>query len=215
MIADSPEPPTPGSLNPLLVTWRKGEPILRCHDSRFGGNEYNPSEHGSGRFRPLRTDDEFVPVLYGADVFEGALAESVFHDVLAGTPEQRVFVSRFRTWVRSTIAPNRDLRLVQLFGFGLRRLGLERRHLIETGHEAYPYTARWALALYGHPEQPDGIVWMSRLYDEAHSLMLFGTRVGRVELDVVDVPLALGAEVGLRTISLLAAEADITVVDDS
>ena len=197
-----------------MVTWRRGDRIFRCHDSAFGGTQYNPSPNGASRFRPFRADGTVVPVIYGADVFQGALAETVFHGVLGGDGESRVFSSRFRTWQRSLIAPKRDLRLVDLSTFGLRRLGLERRHLIDTGPDAYPYTARWATVLHAHAERPDGLLWVSRLYDLARSLILFGTRVPFTDLEVVDVPLPLGVDPGLSNLRAAAEEAAITLVED-
>jgi hypothetical protein len=211
-----PEPPrSPVSLDPLITVWPEGHRIIRCHDSAFGGTQYNPSPDGSSRFRPFSAAGAVVPVMYGADLFEGALAETLFHGVLGGDAESRVFLSRYRTWTRSTIAPKRELRLIELSTFGLRRLGLERRHLIDTGPDAYAYTARWATALYKHPARPDGLLWVSRLYDVAKSMILFGTRVPFSDLAVVDVPLALAVDPGLSAVMQAATYAAINVVHES
>jgi hypothetical protein len=57
------------------------------------------------------------------------------------------------------VQPRRPLRLVDLSGHGLARVGADAR--LAAG-ESYDPPHRWALAIHDHPKQPDGIVYTSR-----------------------------------------------------
>jgi hypothetical protein len=60
---------------------------------------------------------------------------------------------------RSRVEAIKDLRLVDLTGPGLARIRADGR--LTTGD--YRVAQRWSLALHRHPDQPDGIMWRSRL----------------------------------------------------
>ena len=68
--------------------------------------------------------------------------------------------SRWRGCARglARIESNRPLRLVDLTGAGLARLGADER--LCAGD--YDVAQRWALALFRHPERPDGLYYRSR-----------------------------------------------------
>jgi RES domain len=127
-----PDPPPSGTFCPLLEVWSRGSRIVRAHKSDFGATELNPG-YGSGRFHPL-TDSrgQAVPTLYGSSCLEGALAETVFHGVPVRGRGRYLRSSVLKTYLVSVVIPRRDLRLVQLHGFGLRRLGLSRSELIDS-----------------------------------------------------------------------------------
>ena len=137
-------PAPPEIPDPLLETWAAGRLLMRCHNVFFGATELNPGL-GSGRFHPF-TDQlgHTVPVLYGAEDFDGALSETVFHGVATGSRSRLVRHSSLRPLVLSTLRPRRDLLLAQLHGHGLRRLGLDRSALIDSEADTYPNTALWA-----------------------------------------------------------------------
>ena len=62
------------------------------------------------------------------------------------------------------------------------------------GLAAYAETVRWAEAIHRDLLGLDGLLWTSRQQDEAHAVLLFGTRVGRGDLDIVSTePLDRGA----------------------
>ena len=211
MSGGPPDPPPPDQLDPLLRTWEAGTPIFRCHNASWGATEYNGSP-SPGRFRPFDDDRRVVPTIYGADVFEGALSESVFHDVPVRGGSRKVLAHRLRPVVRNVFAPKEPLKLVALTSRGLARLGLHRTELIDTPPDAYPFTARWASALYAHETRPHGLLWVSRQYDESYAVVLFEPRVPRDTLEVVDVPLPLGGDPGLGMVRTAAEEAGIALV---
>jgi len=186
---------------------------VRCHDSSFGATEFNPG-FGHGRFHPFKSArGDGVPTLYGASALDGALSESIFHSVpLHGpSPLRAIRRSVLRPMQISTLAPRRDLKLVQLHGFGLRRLGVSRVELIEADH--YPSTVSWAAAFHAWSDEVDGLVWVSRLHDTAFSLVLFGDRVARADLEVVEPPLAIFLGEGFSRIEEAAERAKITILE--
>ncbi|MPQ67946.1 RES domain-containing protein [Pseudomonas sp. MWU12-2323] len=79
--------------------------------------------------------------------------------------------------VHSEVHSTRDLVLADLGSVALRKLGVPRRHLIDTEKDQYPATRQWAAAI--HTQCPDiqGLSWVSRQADSARAVMLFGDRV--------------------------------------
>lgn len=63
----------------------------------------------------------------------------------------------------------RPLRLVDLTGSGLARIGADAR----LTSSDYGISQRWALALWAHPEQPDGILYPARRDPSRHSVAIF------------------------------------------
>jgi hypothetical protein len=192
--------------------WEQGRSIVRCHNVQFGATEFNPG-FGRGRFHPfLDGKGQAVPTLYGAGSVEGALSETVFHDVPVRGAMRRIRASSLRPLVISTIAAKRTLRLGQLHTNGLRRLQVSRAELIDGDSRSYGTTVLWARALHGCREDLDGLVWVSRLHDTSRALVLFGDRVARRDLEVVEVPLPLFEGRGFDKVWNAAEEAGITLV---
>lgn len=200
-------------LDPLIQIWERGEEVFRCHSVAFGATEFNPGL-GRGRFHPLfDAEDRPVPTLYGAGSLDGALSETVFHSVPVQGSGRQVRTSTLAPLVISSLLPLRDLRLAQLHGYGLRRLGVTRSALLESEADTYGETVRWAAALHRAPHRVDGLVWVSRQHDTSLALILFGDRVQREDLLVCmpTLPLAFGA--GLERVRSAAEAADITLVE--
>jgi hypothetical protein len=205
-------PPDPSLLDPLVEEWKRGKSMIRCHNVQFGATEFNPGV-GKGRFHPFSDlAGQVVATLYGASSIEGALSETVFHDVPVRGPVRRIRRSSLRPLVVSTLASQRVLRLAQLHTTGLRRLQVSRAELIDSGSGSYPATLLWAQALHRCRDDLDGLVWVSRLHDTSRALMLFGDRVSRADLEVIEPPLPLFAGRGFRKVRQAAEEAGITLV---
>jgi hypothetical protein len=207
-----PAPPDPSELNPLIHEWDAGRPILRCHDTRFAATEFNRTG-SEGRFRPVRSKGRIVGTVYGAQDDAGAIAESVFRPIPVGTAVRQVGRARLVPLMISTLASNRTLRLASLHGNGLRRAGASRAQLIDSEADQYAALAAWGQALHDCPATPDGIIWRSRHYDDSYTFMLFGDRVRRHDLQVVEPPLPLAVGRGLERVMELAEQADITIID--
>jgi hypothetical protein len=186
--------------------------MVRCHDSRFGATEFNRTS-SEGRFRPVRRGGRIVGTLYGAQDDAAAVAEHVFRPVPVDAAVRRVRRARLVPVMISTLAARRALRLASLHGHGLRRVGATRAQLVDSDASEYPALAGWGQALHDCGAAPDGIVWRSRHYDEAYAFLLFGDRVRRAELEVVEPPVPLAAGRGLERVMELAEQAGITVVE--
>jgi hypothetical protein len=206
--------PDPHAVEPLLLRWEKGSPLIRCHDVRFGATEFNPGL-GSGRFHSF--DDlksgKTVPVLYTAADFDGALSETVFHNVAVRGPGKKVGRFMLEAMVVSTLACERDLILAQLYGYGLNRLGVSRLELIESGAEDYEQTAAWAQALHACDETIDGLIWVSRQNDGSRAIVLFGDRVPRSALRIARNPVTLYISPGFDQVQEAAEKAGILILD--
>jgi RES domain len=165
------------------------------------------------RFRPFTSRGRTVPTIYGSQAITGALSETLFHLVPPGGPDRRVSQSKLMSFMISTLAPQRDLQLVDLRDDALEDLGLTRAGLIDSPAEAYPETATWASAFFHSRAQPDGLIWNARQKPETLAFVLFGRgRVGRRELDVVRPPEPLAVGPGLDLVYEAAEELDLTIV---
>jgi hypothetical protein len=207
------DPPSPSSLRPLPFVWEKDRPFIRCHQSRFGGAEFNPGK-GIGRFHPF-TDahGKVVPTLYAADHLEGALSETIFRAIPFRGPDKRLERSALSSIVASTLTCARDLILAQLFGFGLRRLGVSRLELIEADSDQYGRTAAWAKAIHECDKGIDGMIWVSRQNDGTRALLLFGDRVPATTLRTSGSPTPLFEGPGYDDVLIAADRAGILIVD--
>ncbi|WP_158726492.1 RES domain-containing protein [Tomitella fengzijianii] len=163
-----PAPPAP--FLPRAELLPRGHRLYRVHSSVRTVAEFNPG-HGS-RTRFAFFGDPVVPVLYAADTAEAALAESLLHDVPAAGG--LLPYSAYRDKVMGLVEVRRRLRLASLRGLGLRRLGIEARHVTDTAASEYPRTVAWAQA--AHAAGFDGVAWTSRKCNDARAVVLFGDR---------------------------------------
>jgi len=207
-----PAPPNPQTLDPLMTIWPAGKQITRCHPSTFGATEFNPRARTPGRFRPIRVGKRVVATLYAADNSDGAISETVFHDVPVEGTDKRVRLSRFDIVLLSTLEIERDLQLIRLHGHGFQRLHINRASLIESEADRYREVALWGQALHDCPARADGLVWRSRHYDDSYAVLLFGDRLRRRDLQVAAPSLPLAIARGLEMVEAAAEDAGITLV---
>lgn len=155
-----------------LETMAAGTRLLRVHDRYRGEVEFNPSPRPIARFRPIGAP--VVPTLYAGVDEDVAIAEGLFHNVPIRPDVIRQYpLTGLDGRVISELAPNRELSLIQLHGYGLQRLGVTHGELIETPAAAYKWTARWAHAIHAAAPQADGLVWMSRRFTGRTAVMLW------------------------------------------
>jgi hypothetical protein len=196
--AEVPDPPDFRTTSPLIGEWPRGLDIARVYDPRYPLDAFHPGERDEvrGRFHFfIGRSGRRVPVLYGAQGHDAALAETVFHDVPIHARTRFVPARRFEHLALGVLRPTRPLRLVELFGHGLDRLRLRPENLTATEADAYPRTVDWARALHHALDDADGLVWMSRGFNAERALVLFGDRVAAVDLEPVPEtrePLAAG-----------------------
>ena len=184
--------PTAGSLDAKLLRWGAGEIMYRVHDSVYSVDSFNSSPLGNARFSPIRdSGGEVIPTLYAATTPQGALMETIFHDVPYKPGFKRVSVSRLERKLSSTLVFQSDFELVDLSKVGLRRLGVHPKTLIDTTKAHYPETRKWAELLYTAYPQAQGLLWTSRQDDRARAIVLFGTRVGALALHDTEASIPL------------------------
>lgn len=173
-VPDPPERP-----DPLFESWPTSDPVFRVHHQQVRPGAFNPGPRPTGRFSFFGMPP--VPVLYGGATPEVAVAETLFRDIpLRGG---RLTADAYLPRMLSVLRPARDLQLAQLHSGGLRRLGLTAREITDTEAVHYPRTVRWAEAIHRNTEA-DGLVWISRQWNNAKAAVLFGDRVTEQELTV-------------------------------
>lgn len=205
-----PEPPI-SNLDPKLTIWKAGRRLFRVHTHKVDADAYNPG-YGRGRFHPIRdANGNAIPTLYAADRIQGALSESVFRDVTSATG--RIHRDDLQALLLSRLVQQSDLKLINLTGLALRRLGLTRVQLIEAPPRHYSHTARWAEALHRCCPDAQGLMWVSRQSDTSKVIVLFGDRVADHALENAEASESLYRGRGFQRICEAAALADITVVD--
>lgn len=141
--------------------------LFRLHQSCYGAIYFNSDN--SWRFNnPISGE---YGVLYAALDYYAALRETLKPDKF------NILSADFlRSRCLSTVTPKRDLRLVDLAGAGLTRIGADGR--LTTG--SYQIAQAWSHALYRHPDRVDGLYYCSR-YDP--SKLCVALYDGRVEVD--------------------------------
>jgi hypothetical protein len=145
-----PHPPPPGDLarRPLPLLQSTG-PWFRVHRL-----EYAPIFFGrSGKSRFDAPGGEYGMLYAGVDA-RCAFIETLGHN----TGIRSLNVIDVRTRGLARIETDRPLRLIDLTGPGLTRLGADER--LCSGDHAI--AQRWSLLLWQHPERPDGLHYRSR-----------------------------------------------------
>jgi RES domain len=122
-LTDRPLPRRP--LAPSLGEWQPGWPIYRCHRSARAPRAFNPGT-SSQRFRPIRDEHgRIVPTLYGADILDGAFAETVLRDVPLDGDDRYVLADRLAAYSYSVMTSSRPLRLAILHDPEVKRLRVD------------------------------------------------------------------------------------------
>lgn len=180
----TPALPEPGdAISIFKETLPAGRVLYRCHAMSWPGNSFNPGRELSSndygaRFSPFKDmRGQLVPSLYAANSMAGALAETLFHDLIGG--ERRGFLS-IRPWIKwgmSQLVLRRELTLVTLKTADLYRMGLSKQLFLLSDRPIYPQTQRWARAIHHQNPAIDGMVWKSRQHDDSSAFLFYGDRV--------------------------------------
>jgi len=104
-----------------------------------------------------------VPVVYAAATEEAAAAETLLHDIPVGGG-----ILPYNTYAPTVMARlevTRPIRVGILHGLGLRQLEVTAAEITASGADTCPETVAWAQA--AHDVGLDGLVWMSRVCNDA------------------------------------------------
>lgn len=159
-------PPTP--FDPATVILPAGHLLYRVLSATRTAAEFNPGIGARTRFGFF--GNPVVPLMYAADTEEAAVAETLLHNIPAGGGVLSYDRCASKALVR--LAVSRDLRLAVLHGLGLRRLKVTAGDITASPASTYPTTVRWAEAAHGICL--DGLVWMSRMCNDAGAYVFFG-----------------------------------------
>ena len=184
--------PPPATLHLSTLTWVKGRVIHRIHDKQYPGGAFNPGVRGNARFSPVKDSRGMpIPTLYGGGDFACAAMETVFHDVPYTAGIKFYDKGKLAGATYTQLVAAADLLLADLGSKALRKLGVQRRQLIDTEKDQYPVTRLWAEAIHARHPDVQGLCWTSRQDDGAKALVLFGDRVRDGCLKQVSVPASL------------------------
>lgn len=173
-------------LEAQVISWGRDLAVSRVHGSAYLPGVFNQSVQGNARFSPIRdTKRNIIPTLYAATSMQGALMETVFHDVPYKRGLKSVARARLKDRVYSTIRFHIDFQLIDLSKVALRKMGVKPEHLINTTKAHYPETRLWVEALYEQYPAAQGLLWTSRQDDRSLAVVLFGTRVKSSDVSAV------------------------------
>jgi hypothetical protein len=166
-----PEPPATLARRRLpLRVLPVGARLYRLHPLAY---EATPLHFGRGRENRFAAPAEEYGVLYAGDSPHCAFVETFGRDLGSRLVTEATLGAYCLTEVRVTS----ELRLVDLTGARLRRLGADAR----LTHGDYGLSRRWSHALWSHPVAPDGLCWYSRLDDDRLAFGLFDRARDSVE----------------------------------
>ena len=208
-----PDPPTILRITP--VTWKAGASLHRVHLDSYAADAFNPGIQGNARFSPIvDVAGEPIPTLYGGTSFDCAAMETVFHDVPFAPGLKTVARHKLEGQLHSALATTAALTMADLRNVPLRKLGVERKQLIDTEKDTYTQTRKWAAAIHAQHAHIQGLCWTARQDDSAMAVMLFGDRIGAGVLkqhggsrslvddaDTIMALLALADMIGVRVVA--------------
>ena len=119
-----------------------------------------------------------IPTLYGGVSFDCAAMQTVFHDVPFAPGLKTYARHRLEGHLHSVLATTAALALADLRNVPLRKLGVERKQLIDTEKDTYGQPRKWAAAIHAQHAHIQGLCWTLRQDDSAMAVMLFGDRIG-------------------------------------
>lgn len=165
-------PVPPKHFNPQTATLDVGTQLYRVFTAAEGrsATTFNPGFGAPTRFAFFGAPA--IPVLYAAATEEAAVAETLLHDVPVSGG-----LLPYDKYVRTVMARlevARPIGVGILHGLGLRQLKIAAADLTASGAATYPETVQWAKA--AHDAGFDGLVWMSRLCNDAKAYVFFGDR---------------------------------------
>ena len=132
----------------LPITEVKG-PWYRVHEKAYG-----PLYFGKSQRNRFDCPSGSFGVLYLSQKLEGAFIETFGHE----TGNRFVQMSELETRAYSIVESSRPLRLVDLRGPGLARIGADGRLCAGDRNLA----GRWSSGFYNHADKPDGIYFRAR-----------------------------------------------------
>ncbi len=160
------------------TTWKAGTELHRVHLVDYASRAFNPGTAGNARFSPIvNAAGKPIPTLYGGTSFHCAAMETVFHDVPFAPGLKTYAKHKLERQLHSVLSNTAPLVLADLRNVPLRKLGVQRKQLIDSEKDSYSQTRKWAAAIHAQHPHIQGLCWTSRQDDSALAVVLFGDRV--------------------------------------
>jgi len=196
-------PPEGPQARPAVDTVPAGKRLWRIHRQDTAALAFStriPTALTGGRFDC--TDDSWG-VLYAADSFEGAVAETILRTTpLVDVGERVVPFAQVRGRVVSVLELPRDLRVASLHGADAAAVG-QGPWLTKCDAVDYPLTRMWARAIHDCDESLDGLVWRARFDEDRLSYAIWSDRCSDLPAAVTTIPIDSGEGLeGVRRVLL-------------
>ncbi len=138
---------------------KRSLPLATLHRAwfRIHRSGRDPIHYGRSGLHRFDAPAAEFGVLYVAAELDGAFVE--VHVRNGGRRDRLVALSTLAARTLSRVRFDRPVRLVDLTGPGLARVGADGR-LTSSG--SYRIAQRWSLAFHGHPDRPDGMLYRCR-----------------------------------------------------
>ncbi|GFG63310.1 hypothetical protein MKUB_08000 [Mycobacterium kubicae] len=162
--------PPPVPFDPATATLPTGHLLYRVLTATRTATDFNPGFGAPTRFGFF--GDPIVPIMYAAETEDAAIAETLLHDIPVDGGV--LPYDQYATKVLVCLKVTRKVRVAVLHGTGLRRLKVTAAELTASPASSYAGTVRWAQA--AHDAGLDGLVWMSRMCNDAKAYVFFGDR---------------------------------------
>lgn len=171
--------PPPRALSSLSLATRTVPASALYRVSRFASGEPFFGRTASNRFddRSLARGGRFGTCYFGLDL-QTAIAETVLHDAVAVRGKFSVPWDELASRQLVRLKGGAPLVLADLTGVALKTLGGEGSLSTIT---PYRLAQSWAMAVHRHPQQVDGILYMSRHLNDRQAVVVFdraGAKLG-------------------------------------
>ncbi len=138
-------------------------------------------------------------------------SKSIFHDVNPRRAFKSIRSSKVAHLDYSVVELERDLKLAKLFTPDLMKWKLTRTQLIDTPKSQYRKTRAWSEPIHDSAEEPEGMLWTSRAFDEERAMMLFGSRINPSDLKVMSTVKVTADVACFRALQAEAQRSDIVI----
>lgn len=159
----------------------------RVYSSARGPGAFNASGGGNARFSPISdASGSTIPTMYLGATPAVALMETVLHDCPSPSSGYILTLPNAKEESRrmACLAILEPVVLADFSAIGLRRIGLSKADVVDSGKSAYPDSRDIAKQVYQSRQDIQGIQWTSRQDDRSSALVLFGSRIKRHSLSV-------------------------------
>lgn len=153
----------------IELTVIEAKPWYRIHNQKRNSIDWN--HKAVNRFNA--PNGEFS-TLYAASSFNAAFIET-----LGRMPEHHVVAEADVKTRQVTTIQSESLTLLNLSGPLLAQLGLDGNF---TTYPDYPWTRAWSLALWRHPIQADGLLYLSRFDPSQSCIVLYDRAKAKVSV---------------------------------